>query len=143
MRYTRARKPPGVLQHSRRRKVEQRFCKALFRLYFINEWRIFQEMDKAKIIPLPATLAEFTAYQEQLLGRSMNSNEQEATEKYLEVFNGVAVGKLDADTVIAEIDKALQTNSDPWFQGFMESARFWVLYAAEQRKECFSNGQQV
>ncbi len=97
-------------------------------------------MDTKNLIPLPATLAEFTAYQEALLGRSMNDNEREAAEKYLEVFNGVAVGKLDADTVIAEIDKALQTNSDPWFQGFMESARFWVLHAAKTANTAPADG---
>lgn len=86
-------------------------------------------MDETKLIPLPATLAEFTAYQEGLLGRSLNDNEREGLERYLEIFNAV----------VAEIDKALKANRDPWFQGFMKSARFWVLYA----KEVFSNAQQV
>lgn len=96
-------------------------------------------MDKTKLIPLPATPDEFTAYQEDLLGRSLNDNEREGLERYLEIFNAIAVGRMNADVVVAEIDKALKANHDPWFQGFMKSARFWVLYA----KEVFSNAQQV
>lgn len=97
-------------------------------------------MDKTRLIPLPATLAEFMAFQEGLRGRELDDNAREALEQYLEIFNGVAVGKMDANIVIAEIDKALQTTNNPWFQGFMESARFWVLYAAETARNAPADG---
>ncbi len=84
------------------------------------------------MITLPATLEAFTAYQESLIGRKLSSREEEATAAWLGIFNGVAVGEMEAASVIEEVDRLIGQTTTPAVLHFLRAARYWVTYAEKE-----------
>lgn len=83
-------------------------------------------------LALPATLAAFVAYQEQLLGRNLTADEQEVDAAYLKLFNAVATGELDGFTVLTKIDLLSKGGQEPFLAQVLAVARRWVLHAMLQ-----------
>lgn len=81
----------------------------------------------------PAALPDFLACQERLAGRSLTENEREVSAAFLEVFNDVADGKLDAQAVLQKLDQYAE-DSAPQLAQFLAAARNWVLAANAQRQ---------
>lgn len=81
------------------------------------------------MIDLPATLADFTAYQEHLLRRHLTAAEREATAEWLDIFNSVRSGEVDGAAVVEDIDYLMDSTDDAFLLRFLEAARKWAVYA--------------
>lgn len=82
----------------------------------------------------PATLEEFTAYQESLIGRNLSDYEKEITSVWLGVFNDAADGSLEVTGAIEVIDRFIAHDKSPAVLHFLIAARYWILYAAERSR---------
>lgn len=77
-------------------------------------------------IPLPASLEQFIAYQEQLIHSSLSEGEKEATAAWVEVINETVTGELDRATVLDRLGQLIeQSDSGPVLR-FLEGVRRWL-----------------
>lgn len=80
-------------------------------------------------IALPATLEDFTAYQERLICRELSAAEREATAEWLGIFNDVRIGEMDGTVALERIGYLIDHTEDTGLLRFLLAAREWIVYA--------------